>query len=193
LRASAWLVLLGSLLGCKSSEQPKETAVGEPAKPTSIYGFELRSIDGKGVSLTSFEGKVLLIVNVASHCGFTRQYAGLQKLHEQYGERGLVVLGVPSNDFRQEPGTDEEIAAFCSSQYQVTFPLMSKISVKGSEQHPLYAWLEQRSEGVGWNFNKYLVDRTGTKVHHFESRTTPDAPELVQAIEQALASPPADD
>jgi len=162
---------------------------GSPA----FYGFAVETIDGKRTTLAPYRGKVVLVVNVASKCGFTKQYAGLQKLYETYRERGLVLLGFPSNDFLgQEPGTNAEIQQFCTLNFGVTFPLFAKIKVKGDDKHPLFGWLTDNAlhPGMGgevsWNFNKFLVGRDGALLARFGSRTTPDAAELTEAIEQAL-------
>ena len=159
----------------------------------SIYDFTMRDIDGKDVSLSDFKGKVLLVVNVASKCGFTGQYAGLEKLYKTYAEKGLVVLGFPANNFfGQEPGTEAEIKSFCSLTYGVTFPMFAKISVKGKTIHPLYAFLTAQETNpnfagaISWNFNKYLIGRDGAILGHYGSRTAPDDKELVAAVERAL-------
>ncbi len=159
----------------------------------SLYDIPLKDIDGKPVSLKAFEGKVLLIVNVASHCGYTPQYTGLEALQEKYRARGLVVLGFPCNQFGgQEPGTNEEIKQFCTSKYQVTFPLYDKIEVNGSHRHPLYASLAGADSpfpgDIKWNFTKFLVGRDGKILQRFESKVKPDSPELVQALEKALGA-----
>lgn len=158
-----------------------------------FYAFEVETIDGARATLAPYRGRVVLVVNVASKCGFTKQYAGLQKLYETYRERGLVLLGFPSNDFMgQEPGTNAEIRQFCTLNFGVTFPLFAKIRVKGEGQHPLFGWLtdEALHPGMGgevsWNFNKFLIGRDGRLVARFGSRTAPDAAELVAAVEQAL-------
>lgn len=163
----------------------------EPVK--NIYDFTMKDIDGQDVSLADYKGKVLLVVNVASKCGFTKQYAGLEKLYQAYAEKGLVVLGFPANNFMgQEPGTEAEIKSFCTLNYGVTFPMFAKISVKGKEIHPLYAFLTSKElhpeagGAVSWNFNKFLVGRDGAVLAHYGSRTTPDDKELAAAIEQAL-------
>ena len=162
---------------------------------TNIYGFTARNIDGQEVALSAYKGKVLLIVNVASKCGYTGQYAGLEKLFETYREKGFAVLGFPANDFlRQEPGTDEEIKGFCTLTYGVTFPMFAKIVVKGADIHPLYAFLTSKAihpefgGAISWNFNKFLVGRDGVIRARFGSRTKPDDSELVAAIEQALSA-----
>ncbi|HAL92315.1 MAG TPA: glutathione peroxidase [Verrucomicrobia bacterium] len=163
----------------------------EPMK--SVYDFTMKDIDGKDVSLADFKGKVLLVVNVASKCGFTGQYAGLEKLYQTYKDRGLVVLGFPANNFMgQEPGTEAEIKSFCTLTYGVTFPMFAKISVKGKTIHPLYAFLTDKAlhpesgGAISWNFNKFLVGRDGAILAHYGSRTAPEDPELVAAVEQAL-------
>ena len=163
----------------------------------SIYDFTLKDIDGREVSLADYRGKVLLVVNVASKCGFTRQYAGLEKLFQTYTDRGFVVLGFPANNFLgQEPGTAAEIKQFCTLNYGVTFPMFSKISVKGKDIHPLYAFLTDEAlhpdagGAITWNFNKFLIGRDGTVLAHYGSRTEPDDPELTAAIERALQAAP---
>jgi len=152
----------------------------------------MTGIDGKPVDLASFDGKVVLVVNVASRCGATPQYAGLQKLYDTYKDRGLVVLGFPANDFgAQEPGSDAQIAEFCSSRYAVTFPMFSKITVKGAGMPPLYKTLTETADpagAIGWNFEKFLIGRDGTVVGRFKTRVTPDDPALTAAIEAALAA-----
>ena len=162
---------------------------------SSLYDIEVKNISGHSVKLNQYRGKVLLIVNAASKCGFTSQYDGLQKLYEEYKDQGLVVLGFPSNDFmQQEPGTNEQILQFCRTNYGVTFPMFSKIPVKGKGQHPLYKYLTSRetnpyfSGGITWNFNKFLISRRGVIADRFDSRVKPLAPELIAAIETALNS-----
>jgi glutathione peroxidase len=163
------------------------------AEPKSIYDFTMRSIDGQQVSLKSYHGKVVLLVNVASRCGFTPQYAGLEAVYEKYKDRGLVIVGIPANNFaQQEPGTDEEIKKFCSSKYNVSFPMMSKVSVLGDDKTPLYVFLTakdsdpQFSGDIKWNFTKFLFDRHGNPVARFEPNVTPDSPQVTAAIESAL-------
>ena len=160
---------------------------------SSVHEFTLKSIDGQPAPFSAYKGKVLLLVNVASKCGYTPQYAGLQKLHDQYKDKGLVVVGIPANNFgAQEPGTDEEIKTFCTRTYNVTFPMTSKVSVKGEDQTPLYQYLTSAAANsstagdVKWNFTKFLVDQQGKVIGRFESKVRPDAPELTSAIEQAL-------
>ncbi len=166
---------------------------GLSAQSKSIYDFTMKSIDGQPVSLGSYSGKVVLLVNVASKCGFTPQYAGLEALYEKYKDRGLVIVGVPANNFMsQEPGTDEEIKKFCSNKYNVTFPMMSKVSVKGDDKTPLYTFLtaadtDPKFAGdIKWNFTKFLFDRSGKPVARFEPNVTPDSPQVTAAIEAAL-------
>ncbi len=159
----------------------------------SIYGITLKDIDGKSTSLKAYEGKVLLVVNVASKCGFTPQYDGLEGLYEKYKDKGFFVLGFPCNQFgHQEPGTNEEIKQFCSSRYQVTFPLFDKIEVNGPNRHPLYQTLAGKDSpfpgDIRWNFSKFLIGRDGKILKRFESRITPESAELTQAVENALAA-----
>jgi glutathione peroxidase len=164
-----------------------------PAQAHSIYDFTLTSIDGQPVSLKIYSGKVVLMVNVASKCGFTPQYAGLEALYEKYKDRGFVIVGVPANNFaQQEPGTNEEIKTFCSRKYNVSFPMMSKVSVLGDDETPLYRFLTDKSANpkisgnIKWNFTKFLFDRDGKPVARFEPAVTPDSPEVQAAIESAL-------
>ena len=152
----------------------------------------IKRIDGTDATLADYKGNVLLLVNVASKCGLTPQYAALQALYEQYHDRGLEILGFPANNFMgQEPGTDDEIATFCDTNYHVTFPLFSKISVKGEDIHPLYRSITTQPEPIGgdiqWNFQKYLVDRSGNVAAKFLPMTTPDDPALVAQVEALLA------
>jgi glutathione peroxidase len=146
----------------------------------SIYDFEAQSIEGKSVPLSRYRGHPLLIVNTASACGFTPQFAGLEKLHETFGGRGLVVLGFPCNQFgSQDPGSNEEIGTFCQKNYGVSFPMMAKTEVNGAQAHPLYQWLKGQapgvlgSEGIKWNFTKFLVAKDGTTVKRYGSMDTP--------------------
>jgi glutathione peroxidase len=163
------------------------------AEAHSIYDFTMKSIDGEQVSLKSYHGKVVLLVNVASKCGFTPQYAGLEAVYEKYKDRGLVIVGVPANNFmQQEPGTNEEIKKFCSNKYNVTFPMMSKVSVLGDDETPLYQFLTSKSANpqiggdIKWNFTKFLFDRNGKPVARFEPAVKPDSPEVTAAIEATL-------
>jgi glutathione peroxidase len=160
----------------------------------TVHDFTMKTIDGQSAPLSAYKGKVLLVVNVASQCGFTGQYAGLQSLYSKYKDKGLVVLGVPANNFGgQEPGTNEEIKTFCSRNYNVTFPMMSKVSVKGEDKVPLYQYLTDKNihpktgGEVKWNFTKFLIGRDGRVIDRFESFTAPDSSGLVKAVEEALA------
>jgi glutathione peroxidase len=178
------------MFGFLSAKAATDTATA------TAYDFSFTTLIGeKPLPLAQFKGQVLLVVNTASHCGFTKQYEGLQKLYDTYHPRGLVILGVPSNDFgAQEPGTAEEIAQFCKLNYGVTFPMASKAVVSTDDAHPFYRWAKA-SLGFGtapkWNFHKYLIDRQGRVVDHFNSTTSPDADRLREAIEQALDAPAA--
>jgi glutathione peroxidase len=172
----------------------KDAAPAEKEKkPMSVLDFSLKNIDGKEMALSSFKGKVILVVNVASKCGFTPQYEGLQAVYAKYKDQGLVVLGVPANNFMgQEPGTNEEIKQFCTLKYNVSFPLTTKISVKGDDIHPLYKFLTDKATNpsfggdITWNFNKFLVDRNGKVIARFDTREKPESEKITQAIEQAL-------
>jgi len=166
---------------------------GEKMTEKSVLDFTMKSIDGADVKLDTYSGKVLLLVNVASKCGYTPQYKGLESVYEKYKEQGLVILGFPANNFFwQEPGTDEEIKTFCTTKYNVTFPMFAKISVKGGKIHPLYKFLTSKetnpefSGAISWNFNKFLVDRAGKVVARFSSKDEPESGKVVKAIEQAL-------
>ncbi len=156
----------------------------------SIYDFTLKNIDGKDVKLADYKGSVLLVVNVASKCGYTPQYEALQKIYTQYKDKGFVVLGFPANNFGgQEPGTEAEIKTFCSTKYSVNFPIFSKISVKGSDMHPLYKYLttaEGFSGDIKWNFGKFLIGKDGKILARFEPRDTPDGETVTKALEAAL-------
>jgi glutathione peroxidase len=160
-----------------------------------LHNVPLTTIDGSDANLADYAGRTLLIVNVASKCGFTRQYEGLEKLHEQYADRGFAVLGFPCNQFGgQEPGTAEEIQEFCSTTWGVTFPLFEKVDVNGPGRHPLFAALTQTADSDGdagdvkWNFEKFLVTRDGTVAGRYRSNIEPDDPDLLVAVEKALAA-----
>jgi len=160
---------------------------------SGVYEFTMNSIDGQPLPLQNFQGKVMLIVNVASKCGFTPQYEGLEAVYEKYKDQGFVIVGFPANNFmEQEPGTNEEIKTFCSRKYNVKFPLYSKISVKGDDKAPLYQFLTDTTANpktggeIKWNFTKFLVDRNGKVIARFESPVKPDSPEVTAAIEKAL-------
>lgn len=214
------VVLLFTLLGtsiaaAQSQEKPKpaEPAQPEKSKPepkaeskdgggksgdaaadrTSPLDFQVKDIDGNDVKLSAFKGKVVMIVNVASKCGLTKQYAQLQQLHERYGERGLAILAFPANNFMgQEPGTNAEIKEFCAKEFSIGFTLFSKVSVKGDDICPLYKWLTAKETNpdfggeIKWNFTKFLVDREGKVVSRFEPKVKPDAKEIIESIEKAL-------
>ena len=157
----------------------------------SFHDIAATTIDGQPQQLSDYKGKVLLVVNTASYCGLTPQYEGLEALYARYREQGLVVIGVPANDFgKQEPGTEQEIKTFCTTRFSVDFPLASKEQVIGGEAHPFYKWaVAELGEDAApkWNFHKYLIGKDGRIAGVFGSRTVPDAPELVQAVETALA------
>ena len=158
----------------------------------SVYDIPLKDIDGKDTSLKAYKGKVLLVVNVASKCGLTPQYSALEDLQKKYQAKGFTVLGFPCNDFAsQEPGSAQEIKTFCSSKYDVTFPLFEKLHVKGADQHPLYKALTGSGApfpgDIKWNFGKFVIGRDGKIEARFEPKTTPDSPEVAKAIEAALA------
>ena len=159
----------------------------------SIYELSLKDINGKDTTLAAYKGKVLLIVNVASRCGFTPQYKGLEAIYKKYSGQGFAVLGFPCNQFGgQEPGTDAEIVQFCTSKYDVTFPLFDKIEVNGTNRHPLYVLLAGPDApfpgNIPWNFNKFLIGKDGKILKRFDSKVKPESPELTQAIESALTA-----
>ncbi|MBB4284764.1 glutathione peroxidase [Roseospira goensis] len=168
-------------------------ADGASAAPASAHAFSFTSIDGAPLPLEQFAGKAVLVVNTASRCGFTPQYEGLQSLWEQYRERGLVVLGVPSNDFGgQEPGSEEQIKEFCTVNFSIDFPMTEKVRVTGGGAHPFYQWARDQVGFVGspkWNFHKYLIGPDGALVDWFSSMTGPQSDRLVAAIEKALPPP----
>jgi glutathione peroxidase len=154
----------------------------------SFYDLSVKTLEGEPASLSSYKGKVALVVNVASACGYTPQYEGLEKLYEAYKGKGLVVLGFPSNDFgAQEPGSAAEIRDFCSTRFHVTFPMFEKVATKGAEQSPVYALLAAKDGGPKWNFHKYLVGKDGSVVAGFPSKVAPESEELKKAIDAALA------
>jgi glutathione peroxidase len=160
---------------------------------TSLYEIPVKDIDGKNTSLNAYKGKVMLIVNVASKCGYTPQYDGLETTYEKYKAKGFAVLGFPCNQFGgQEPGTNEEIKQFCSSKYHVTFPMYDKIDVNGANRHPLYVELAGEKSpfpgDIKWNFGKFLVGKDGKIIKRFDSKVKPDSPEMTEAIEAALAA-----
>ncbi|MCA9057193.1 MAG: glutathione peroxidase [Planctomycetaceae bacterium] len=156
----------------------------------TVHDFKVKSLEDKDVNLADYKGKVLLVVNVASKCGATPQYEQLEGLHEKYGEQGLVVMGFPCNQFGgQEPGTAKEIREFCDATYQVKFPMFAKVAVNGDDQTPLYTFLKSHAneaDDVKWNFEKFLIGKDGKVIARFRTRTRPDSPEVVAAIEKAL-------
>jgi len=165
------------------------------AAEKTVYDFTLNSIDGQSAPLSAYKGKVVLLVNVASRCGYTPQYTALESIYEKYKDRGFVIVGIPANNFGgQEPGTNEEIKTFCSAKYHVTFPMMAKVSVKGTDITPLYQFLTdknlhpQTGGEIGWNFTKFLVGPDGNVIARFDSKVTPDSPEVTSAIEKALSA-----
>jgi len=194
------LAAIGLIAGVGSSDllEPmpaqatQEGTVLMAAQTPMVYDFTLNDIDGKPVSLSQFRGKALLLVNTASFCGNTPQYSDLEKMYEQYKEKGFEILAFPANNFgQQEPGTNAEIKDFCYTKYSLSFPLFGKISVKGADKHPLYRYLTEQSPFPGeveWNFQKYLVDRSGKVVARYHHRTKPLAPDVVRDVERVLAA-----
>ena len=186
-----FLIMVASLnIAC--SQQENKSRMSHISDST-IYSFEVEDISGIKQTLADYKGKVLLIVNVASKCGHTPQYANLQNLYEKYADKGFVVLGFPANNFgQQEPGSNKEIKEFCSTNFHVTFPMFSKISVKGDDIHPLYKYLTvadtnpQFAGEITWNFNKFLIDKKGKIVARFDSGDNPESDKVIQAIEQHL-------
>jgi glutathione peroxidase len=176
-----------------ANEPTKEPAMSKDNQPAGPLDFKVNDIDGKPVDLKKYRGKVVMIVNVASRCGFTPQYKGLEALYKKYQSQGFVILGFPANNFNhQEPGSNEEIKTFCSSKYDVTFPMMAKISVAGDDQAPLYKWLTNKETAsefgmpIGWNFTKFLVDRNGNLIARWASQTKPEDPQVGREIEKAI-------
>jgi glutathione peroxidase len=190
-RATCWSLALLIMAGPASMADHKDKGGN---KVPEVLNFKMKSLSGEDVDLSRYHGKVILIVNTASKCGYTPQYKGLEALHEKYSGQGLVVLGVPSNDFgRQEPGSAEEISQFCSQNYGVKFDMLSKVPVKGVEQAPLYRFLTSKETNpkfggpIKWNFTKFLIGRDGQIVKRFESIVEPEDPKVIQAIEGELA------
>lgn len=184
---AGWLVA-GVLLAPASADEKGATKV-----PAAL-SFKMKTLDGKDVDLATYQGKVVLFVNVASQCGLTPQYEGLQALHDKYAKDGLAIVGVPSNDFgKQEPGSNAEIAEFCKKNYGVKFDMLSKVPVKGDGKTPLYNYLTSKDTNpkfagpIKWNFTKFLLSRRGEVVGRFEPQVTPDAKDMTQAIEAELA------
>lgn len=187
--ALALAILAGAFTPSCNGMFEKTTATTPEAQARTLHAFTVEGIDGKPRDLAQWKGKVVLVVNTASECGFTKQYEGLQKLQEKYAARGFDVLAFPCNDFGgQEPGTSAQIAQFCSTNYAATFPLFAKVGVKaGANQAPLYAWLgEATGKLPGWNFGKYLVGKDGKPIAFWSSSTAPAEAEITAAIEKAL-------
>ncbi len=184
---SAGLLILLTFFGCKKINSRPENYMNK-ADTKTLYEFKMNSIDGNEVDLSQYKGKKVLIVNVASECGYTPQYEGLEKLYETYKDK-LVILGFPANNFGgQEPGTNDQIKSFCKDHYNVTFPMFEKISVTGSDQHPLYQWLSQKDlngwndQKPTWNFCKYLIDETGHLVKFYSSAVDPMSDEITSQL-----------
>lgn len=190
--ATSLMTLMGGLFMAIPDAQAEQEGLLMAAKTTSFYDFTMDDIDGKPVNLSQYKGKALLIVNTASFCGNTPQYTELEAMYEQYHDKGFEILAFPANNFgQQEPGTNAEIKGFCLTKYSISFPLFSKISVKGSDKHPLYQYLTEKSPFPGeveWNFQKYLVDRSGNIVARFPHRMKPSSPEIVQEVKRVLAA-----
>jgi glutathione peroxidase len=189
LLTAAAVVVLAAGLWAKSTFLAPAKEFSMPMGSGSLYDLKVTTLAGKPADLADYKGKVTLVVNLASQCGYTPQYAGLEKLYRELAPKGVVILGFPSNDFGgQEPGTGEEIGQFCQKNYGVTFPMFAKLVTKaGPDQSPVYAFLGESGMLPQWNFSKYVVDRDGKVEAFFPSRVTPDAPELRAAIEKALA------
>lgn len=182
------ILAVAATLATMPTSEPKAS----PKDPKNLYDFTMKDIDGKDVKLSQFKGKVILVVNVASQCGFTPQYEGLQKTFAQLKDKGFVILGFPANQFGgQEPGTDKEIKQFCTGKYNVTFPMFSKITVKGDDMHPLYHWLiassDRPKDDIEWNFTKFVIDRHGNVVHRFKPQVKPESDEVMAVINEQLA------
>jgi len=186
-------ILIACLIIFYQMKESGSSSAQTKGSMTSVYDITVKDIDGKSVKLDRYKGNVLMIVNVASECGFTPQYEGLQKIYQKYQSQGLVVLGFPANNFGgQEPGSEAEIKTFCTQRYKVTFPMFSKLSAKGSNIHPLYKFLTDKASNpkfageISWNFNKFLIDRNGNTIARFESSAEPESAEVTEAIEGAL-------
>ncbi|NUN70710.1 MAG: glutathione peroxidase [Bacteroidetes bacterium] len=183
------ILILTAVMVCMAV--PSAAQERKQTMETPFYSFTMKSLEGRDVPLSTYKGKVVMVVNTASFCGYTPQYKDLEAIYKQYKEKGFVILGFPANDFgKQEPGKDEDIAAFCERNYGVTFPMFSKISVKGKGIHPLYEYLTtqtQFKEEIGWNFTKFVVDKNGAVVAKFESKVKPTDKEVLAAVEKLLA------
>lgn len=189
--AVALIAAVAIFFGFGASQQPEQPDIAFGA---SVYDFKMKDIDGKDVKLKQYKGKVIMIVNTASRCGYTPQYEGLEAIYKKYKDQGFVVLGFPANNFRgQEPGTDKEIKEFCTLKYNVTFPMFSKISVKGEDQHPLYKYLTDKATNpefagdITWNFNKFLIGKDGKIVARYETKMKPDDGTVTAEIEKLIA------
>ena len=187
------VVVIGGLGAAYAMGVILNPSPSEPPKAASLYEFTLKNIDGSDVKLETFRGKVILIVNTASKCGLTPQYEGLQKIYDRFKDKDFVVVGFPANNFLgQEPGTEKEIKEFCTLNYKVTFPMFSKISVKGADQHPLYSFLTNEKTNPGfsgditWNFEKFLTGKDGKTVARYAPRVLPDDPKVIEEIEKLL-------
>lgn len=197
LQVAALLGLLTTFIACQNSASKNltsdsetmatETTSNPNAQTSDFYGFQMKTLDGKNVNFSDYKGKKVLLVNTASECGYTPQYAELQQLHEAHGSE-VVVLGFPANNFGgQEPGSNEDIASFCQKNYGVTFPMFEKVSVVGEDKHPLFTWLQQNApnnEEPAWNFSKYLIDEDGNVVAFYPSKVKPMDEQLLTAIKQ---------
>mgnify|MGYP006267275533 CR=1 FL=1 len=199
--AAVLLLVLALLLAACGGAGTRDAKVGgapvtapdPPAGATSVLTGSMNAIDGTPVDLASYRGKVVLVVNTASRCGYTSQYEGLEKVYREYADQGLVVLGFPSNDFQQELGSDAEVKTFCSTKFDVTFPLMSRSAVLGPDANPVFRALASQPDGIGappqWNFTKYLLDRDGMPVARWKSNVEPQTPSITNVIEALLATP----
>ncbi|MGE4314325.1 MAG: glutathione peroxidase [Pseudobdellovibrionaceae bacterium] len=192
------LTLMGCVLAFTgfSSHAHAQQETAPQMTPANAYQFSFQTIDGKDMPLSDYKGQVVLVVNTASQCGFTKQYAGLEKLYETYKDKGFTVIGVPCNQFGgQEPGTGEEIKAFAKNEYGITFPLTAKANVKGDNAHPFFTWAAEQNKGgflsssPKWNFHKYLIDREGQLYRSYGSTTAPDDSDLAADIEKLLQAP----
>lgn len=179
-------LVTGILMGNRVNAEPT-------TQPVSALDYVVRDIDEQDYDLSQLKGQVVLIVNVASRCGFTKQYSGLENLYKTYRDKGFVVIGFPTNDFNQEPGSNQQIKEFCTSRFNVTFPMMAKISVKGEKKHPVYRFLtEEPTAGkfageIKWNFNKFLIGRDGKVLARYDSKVGPEDEQLLRDLEKALA------
>lgn len=190
------LIMLMSLLVIPRISYPDskgDTKMEKPVFEQELLAFTVKDIDGKDVNLLDFKGKVVMVVNVASKCGFTPQYEGLEKLYKQYKDKGLVILGFPANNFlSQEPGSDSQIKTFCTTTYGVSFPMFAKVSVAGKDIHPFFQELtsaDPRFKGkVTWNFNKFLIGRDGKLAARFDSKVKPESKEMTEILERLLAT-----